>query len=182
MDQKLKPDQGFVLNEAVKMASDNGGIGVAGVYLAQPNSKGTPRAETIVPDLTFPMALFWGKSLTMKGGVVDILKTVPILFELVKNGIARPGFIVSKEYVGLDQAPEEYRRFDQHKETKVFKFPWHEEESVKGTSTDEKDTTLGREHDDGGEIDAHGADRSTRQGKVARWKVCDIMLPLGRDI
>ncbi|KAL1849868.1 hypothetical protein Daus18300_013125 [Diaporthe australafricana] len=58
VDERLKPDRGFVLNEAVKMASDGGGIGVAGVYLAQPNSKGTPRAGTIAPDLTFPMTLF----------------------------------------------------------------------------------------------------------------------------
>ncbi|KAL1849869.1 hypothetical protein Daus18300_013126 [Diaporthe australafricana] len=102
----------------------------------------------------------------MKGGVVDILKIVPMLFELVKDGIARPGFIVSKEYVGLGQAPEAHRRFDQHKETKVlFTFPWHKEDSEKRTSEDEEDTALGREHDDGGELDPHGADRSTSR----RW-------------
>lgn len=153
VNERLEPEQGFILNEAVKMASDEGGIGVAGVYLAQPSSKGAPRADTISPDVTFPMTAFWRKSLTMKGGIVDVLSIAPILFELVKTGVARPGFIVSKEYVGLDQAAEAYRRFDKQLETKVlFKFPWH----------DEEDTAPGRETEAGGELDPHGAGRSTR--------------------
>lgn len=163
VNENLEPDQGFILNEAVKMASDNGGIGVAGVYLAQPKSKGTPRADTMSPNLTFPMSAFWQKSLTMKGGIVDVLSIAPMLFELVKSGVARPGFIVSKEYVGLDQAPEAYRRFDQYLETKVlFKFPWYDDEKAKTKNADEEDTTLGREQEAGGELDSHGVDRSSR--------------------
>lgn len=162
VNERLEPDQGFILNEAVKMASDGGGIGVAGVYLAQPKSKGAPRAETISPDLTFPMTKFWQKSLSMKGGIVDIPGIAPTLFELIKTGVARPGFIVSKEYVGLGHAAEAYRRFDQHLETKVlFKFPWHKEGAEKARTTDDEDTVLGREHEAGGELDPHGAGRST---------------------
>lgn len=162
VNEKLEPDQGFILNEAVKMASDNGGIGVAGIYFAQPKSKGTPRADIISPDLTFPMTAFWQKSLSMKGGIVDVLKYAPMLFELVTTGVARPGFIVSKEYVGLDQAAEAYRRFDEHLETKVlFKFPWHDEEE-KARCADDEDTALGRENEAGGGLDPHGAERSTR--------------------
>lgn len=60
-NETLEPDQGFILNEAVKMASDNGGIGVAAVYLAQPKDKGGPRAVKISPDLTVPKTNFWQK-------------------------------------------------------------------------------------------------------------------------
>lgn len=163
VNERLEPEQGFILNEAVKMASDEGGIGVAGVYLAHPSSKGAPRADTISPDVTFPMTAFWRKSLTMKGGIVDVLSIAPILFELVKTGVARPGFIVSKEYVGLDQAAEAYRRFDKQLETKVlFKFPWYDEECEKRKRADEEDTAPGRETEAGGELDPHGAGRSTR--------------------
>ena len=162
VNEKLEPDQGFILREAVKMASDNGGIGVAGVYLAQPKSQGTPRAEIISPDLKFPMSAFWQKSLSMKGGIVDVLGIAPILFELVKSGVARPGFIVSKEYIGLDQVLEAYRRFDEHLETKVlFTFPWCEEDSGKRRITDEENTALGREDEADGELDPHGTSRST---------------------
>lgn len=163
VNEKLEPDQAFVLTEAVKMASDKGGIGVPGVYIAQPDSKGTPRGSTIAPDIKFPLSLFWGKSLSMRGGSADILKVAPMLFELVTNGVARPGFVVSKEYVGLEHAPEAFRRFDQHLETKIlFKLPWYDEHREKRKSTGEEDTALGREDEAGGELDPHGAGRSTR--------------------
>ncbi|KAI3400376.1 hypothetical protein diail_3393 [Diaporthe ilicicola] len=87
----------------------------------------------------------------MKGGVVDVMKTARLLYDLVMDGVARPGLTMTKEYVGLDQAPEAYRRFDHQQEIKVFfKFPWHEEQREEETSTDDEDTVLGREHDDGG--------------------------------
>lgn len=55
-------------------------------------------------------------------------KIVPIILALIKSGRARPGFIVSKENGGLDEAPEAYRRFDEYLDTKnVFKFSWHDE-------------------------------------------------------
>lgn len=57
----------------------------------------------------------------------DAKLIAPILFELVKTGRARPGFIVSGEYE-LKDAPEAYRRFDRKEETKVvFKFRWTRE-------------------------------------------------------
>lgn len=68
----------------------------------------------------------------MKGGIVDVLGVAPVLFDPVKSGVARSGFIGSKEYLGLDQAPEAYRRFNKQLETKVlFKFPWCNADSEK---------------------------------------------------
>lgn len=102
---------------------------------------------------------------------MDIRSIAPILIELVKTGVARPDFIVRKEYAGLYLASEAYRRFDQRLETKVvFKFPWHDEDGGKARATDEEDAVLGREHEleAGGELDPHGAERPTGQGKPAR--------------
>ncbi|KAG6358479.1 hypothetical protein INS49_014363 [Diaporthe citri] len=145
-------------------ASEKGGIGVPGVNIAQPDSKGTPRESTIAPDIKFPLSLFWGKSLSMRGGSADILTVASMLFELVTSGVARPGFVVSKEYIGLERAPEAFRRFDQHLETKVlFKLPWYDEHRQKRKSTGEEDTALGREHEASSrELDPHGSGRSTR--------------------
>ncbi|KAH8904135.1 putative alcohol dehydrogenase [Coniochaeta sp. PMI_546] len=125
LNEKLKPDQGFVINQAVQVASAGGGIGVIGVYFAEPNSKGTPRGTTLSPNISFPITQWWEKNLSIKGGGVDPKPIIPILLELVKTGRAKPSFIISAEFQGLDEAPEGYRRFDKKLETKiVFKFPW----------------------------------------------------------
>lgn len=129
LNEKLKPDQGFVINQAVQVASAGGGIGVIGVYFAEPNSKGTPRGTTLSPNISFPITQWWEKNLSIKGGGVDPKPIIPILLELVKTGRAKPSFIISAEFQGLDEAPEGYRRFDKKLETKiVFKFPWRREE------------------------------------------------------
>ncbi|KAB5528003.1 putative alcohol dehydrogenase, partial [Coniochaeta sp. 2T2.1] len=123
VNEKLKPDQSFVINQAVQVASTGGGIGVIGVYFAQPNSKGTPRGTTLSPNVSFPITRWWEKNLTMAGGPVDTKLFIPILMELVKSGRAKPSFIISAELEGIDDANEAYRLFDKKLETKiVFKF------------------------------------------------------------
>lgn len=123
VNEKLEPEQGYIINEAVKMASSHGGIGVIGLYLAEPDSKGVPRGATLSPTINFPVSTWWLKSLTIRGGVVPPDPIIPAILALIKSGRAKPSFIVSKEYHGLDDAPEAYRRFDKHLETKVvFKF------------------------------------------------------------
>lgn len=120
------------------------------MYVAQPDSDGTPRGSNIALNI---------KSLTMRGGSAVILTLARVLFELVTSGVARPGFIVSKDYVGLEHAPEAFRGFDQHLETQVlFELPWHDQERC----ADEEDIALGRERETGGELDPHGAGRSAR--------------------
>ena len=119
VNQDLEPQQNFILTEGIKAASVDGGIGVIGVYAAQPDTKGTPLGSTISPDITFPMSAFWTKRLTMKGGGVDTKAVIPQLLELVKSGRARPGFIVSQE-IGIEDAPRSYRRFDDHLEIKII--------------------------------------------------------------
>lgn len=113
-----KPQQGYILSEAVKVTRHNGGIGVAGMYLALPDSAGTPKGHTVKPTMEFPISDFWFKSLSIRGGIPEPGPPLPMLVELVKSGRARPGFIVSAEF-DIDEAPEAYRRFDRHLEIKV---------------------------------------------------------------
>ena len=134
LNQDLKPQQNFVLEEGIKVASANGGIGVVGVYSAQPDSKGTPRGSTISPNITFPITEFWTKNLSLKGGTVDSKPVVPQLLQLVKSGRARPGFIVSLE-IPIEDAPIGYRRFNDHLETKVIiNFEKNGPETIQGAA------------------------------------------------
>ncbi|RYP12275.1 hypothetical protein DL767_011354 [Monosporascus sp. MG133] len=127
-DLKLQPD--YVISEAVKMASTGGGIGIVGVYLDLPASQGTPNADTIPANISFPISTFFLKNLSMRGGVADILGLTPTLLQLVNSGRAKPGFVVTSE-VGIEEAPRAYRRFDQKLENKVvFRFLWEGGEST----------------------------------------------------
>jgi threonine dehydrogenase-like Zn-dependent dehydrogenase len=126
VNEKLKPDESFVITQAINCTSIGGGVGVIGVYFAQPTSKGVERGNTIAPTISFPVSDFWSKNLTVRGGTVDSKLFVEPLLELIKSGRARPGFVFSTT-IDIDEAPTGYRRFSDHLETKVMiKFPWNE--------------------------------------------------------
>ncbi|KAI2619526.1 putative alcohol dehydrogenase [Hypomontagnella submonticulosa] len=130
LNEELKLQENYVIVEAVNMAAINGGIGLVGVYLHVDVSKGTPRADLIPPTITFPIAAFFSKNLSIKGGLADVLGLNPTLLQLVNSGRAKPGFVVTSE-VGIEDAPEAYRRFDQQLEEKVvIRFPWESNEST----------------------------------------------------
>lgn len=127
VDLELQED--YVITEAVNMAAIGGGIGIVGVYMTVPVSKGAPRADLISPTITFPIATFFSKNLSIRGGIADVLGRDPTLLQLVSSGRAKPGFIVSSE-VDIEEAPEAYRRFDEKLEQKVvIRFPWERKES-----------------------------------------------------
>jgi threonine dehydrogenase-like Zn-dependent dehydrogenase len=145
INDNLKEQENFIISEMVKVTGTNGGMGVAGVYFAEPDSKGTPRGSTKNPNISFPMTTWWEKGLSMRGGAVDDKTVAPILLELVLSGRARPGFIVSGEF-GIDEAPEAYRRFDRKLETKaLLTFPWRKEEGEEDGQRERK----GAEHANG---------------------------------
>ncbi|RYP20774.1 hypothetical protein DL765_002607 [Monosporascus sp. GIB2] len=130
VNANLEPEPSYVISEAVKMASAGGGIGIVGVYVNLPASQGTPNADTIPANISFPISTFFIKNLSMRGGAADILGLIPTLLQLVRSGRAKPGFVVTSE-VGIEQAPRAYRRFDQKLENKVvFRFPWEDGEST----------------------------------------------------
>jgi threonine dehydrogenase-like Zn-dependent dehydrogenase len=124
LNEKLEPQQNAILNDAVRVTSFGGGIGVVGAYFAQEKSAGRPNADSIAPSLDFPISEFWGKSLSMKSGTVDTKPIAGRLVDLVKSGRAKLGFIVSS-VIGIEEAPEAYEKFNEAKETKVvIRFPW----------------------------------------------------------
>ncbi|KAI1771121.1 putative alcohol dehydrogenase [Hypoxylon cercidicola] len=130
LNADLELQENYVITEAVNMAAIGGGIGIVGVYIQVPVSKGTPRADLVAPAITFPIASFFSKNLSMKGGLVDVLGLNPTILQLVNSGRAKPGFVVTSE-VGIEEAPHAYRRFDKKLEEKVvIRFPWESSEST----------------------------------------------------
>ncbi|KAJ5094610.1 hypothetical protein N7456_010471 [Penicillium angulare] len=119
VNESLKPDQSFVITQAIKCTSVGGGLAVIGVHFAQTNSEGVERGNTMSPCITFPMTDFWGKNISIRGGAVDSKLFIEPLLGLVKNGRAKPGFVFSS-IVRIEDAPQAYRRFSDHLETKVM--------------------------------------------------------------
>ncbi|EMR61603.1 putative alcohol dehydrogenase protein [Eutypa lata UCREL1] len=101
---------GIVLHNMINVTSSYGGIGVVGVYLGDGQA-------------SISLSQFWRKALTMGSGIVLPLQHATELVQLIASGRASPSFIVSST-IGIEDAPEYYRRFDQHLETKVvIQFP-----------------------------------------------------------
>lgn len=97
-----------VLDNAVAVTRQYGGIGMLGVYGS---------------NQTFPVGAFWGKGLTMGSGIVLPLQFADELVQLVSSARASPHFVISAT-IGIEEAPEYYSRFDRHEESKVvIRFP-----------------------------------------------------------
>ncbi|KAK6069483.1 alcohol dehydrogenase GroES-like domain-containing protein [Seiridium cupressi] len=120
----LKPQENFIISEAVKVTQASGGIGIIGVYASFPNSSGIPRGATMPANISFPIAEWWIKGQSIRGGGVDPRPIIPKLLALVQAGRAKPSFIVSSE-IGLEDVPDGYKAFDREEETKiVIPLPW----------------------------------------------------------
>ncbi|KAK4170861.1 alcohol dehydrogenase GroES-like domain-containing protein [Triangularia setosa] len=124
VNARLRPQQNYVMQEAIKVASVNGGIGLAGLYLTMPTSKGVPKGGDIDPNYELNMSEVWLKSLTIKSGIVPIYDVLPRMVELVKMGKAKLSWVVSAQ-MNIEDAPQAYKLFSERLETKVvFRFPW----------------------------------------------------------
>ncbi|KAF2105618.1 alcohol dehydrogenase [Lophiotrema nucula] len=115
---------GIVVNNMVAVTAQAGGMGIAGVYFAASNNTaGAPLAESVPEQAPLSVASIWGKRLTIGSGIVLPLISAPPLLNLIASGIASPSFLVSAE-IGIEQAPEYYRRYSDHLENKiVIRFP-----------------------------------------------------------
>ncbi|KAK6224307.1 alcohol dehydrogenase -like domain-containing protein [Colletotrichum tabaci] len=140
VNAEMKPQQDYILREAVAVTSAGGGIGVPGVYWAQEKSAGAPNGDRMKKNISFPIADFFIKGLTLKTGTVQGRPTFEALVKLVESGRARPGFVATAEY-DLDDAAKAYRRFDKRLEVKVLfrgvgkegrdDYEWEEEKTHK---------------------------------------------------
>lgn len=141
VNEHLKPQPDYIMQEAIKVTAVGGGIGSIGVYAEVPRSEGAPRAGEISGHIVMDLSTMFNKALSFKIGPAPILELNPRLLQLVQSGRAKPSFIVSSE-VGIDDAPLAYRRFDQRLETKVvIRFPWEWETEKKASKSDTQDET-----------------------------------------
>ncbi|KZL71562.1 alcohol dehydrogenase protein [Colletotrichum tofieldiae] len=115
---------GIVLEHMVAVTATGGGIGIGGVYNGGANSTdGAPNAGTLPAELPIPIPALWRKALSIGSGIVLPLLRAPPLLDLIASGVARPSFVVTAE-IGIEDAPEYYRRYSDHQENKVvIRFP-----------------------------------------------------------
>ncbi|KAL4936608.1 hypothetical protein BDV06DRAFT_233249 [Aspergillus oleicola] len=117
-------ETGLIPRQLVSVAADRGGIAIAGVYFGNQNSTaGAPYADQLPSEVPFSVSGLWGKALTVGSGIVLPLEQAAPLVDLVESGNARPSFVVTAE-IGIEEAPEYYRRYSEHLEGKVVvRFP-----------------------------------------------------------
>ncbi|KAL3483503.1 GroES-like protein [Aspergillus germanicus] len=97
-------DSSATLRTLLNVTAPSGGIGIVGLF-----------SEGIAE---FDIGLAFSKRVSVDGGVVLPLQVASELVPLVESGIAHPSFIVSS-VVGIEEAPEYYRRFNEYEESKV---------------------------------------------------------------
>ncbi|EPE32164.1 NAD(P)-binding Rossmann-fold containing protein [Glarea lozoyensis ATCC 20868] len=113
----------LIIMDMVAVTSSRGGISSVGVYTHNGATAGTPLGNTTTPNVEFPIVNFFEKGLTYRAGPVDVKLNAPQLTHLIETGVANPALIVSS-FIDIEQAPEYYRRFSDHLETKiVIRFP-----------------------------------------------------------
>jgi threonine dehydrogenase-like Zn-dependent dehydrogenase len=135
LNHQLKPQQNYVIEEAIRVTKYAGGIGLPGVYAAQPRSAGTPRGDLMDNELSVSVPQLWIKNLSIGAGSIfpSLYEILPKAFALVKSGKVRLDWLVTSQ-IGIEDAPEAYRRFDEKLEIKVvIRFPW-EREQVRASS------------------------------------------------
>ncbi|KAJ4302026.1 hypothetical protein N0V88_002159 [Collariella sp. IMI 366227] len=136
LNHRLKPQQNYVIQEAIKMTKYNGGIGLLGVYGAQGKSAGRPRGDLMNRELSISIPDLWFKSLSMGSGSVGtyLYEVMPTAYELVKSGRAQLDWIVTSQ-IGIEDAPQAYERFDKKKEIKVvIRFYWKRGQTSKAVA------------------------------------------------
>ncbi len=112
----------IVLNELVAAVKPTGGIGVVGVYVPQdPNAEGELAKQG---KLAFDYGTFFFKGQSMGTGQCNTKQYNAQLRDLITEGVATPGFLVSHE-LSLDQAADGYEHFDKREDgwTKVVLHP-----------------------------------------------------------
>lgn len=119
VNSSLQTDRGVILRQAIAVTGQAGGIGVMGVYSGGKPTKGAPLETEEMASVSLPVAQMWIKGLSMRTGAFEGLKLAPALTSLICSGKARPEFIISSE-IDIEQAPEFYKRFSDHQETKVL--------------------------------------------------------------
>jgi glutathione-independent formaldehyde dehydrogenase len=112
----------IVLNELIQAVKPTGGIGVVGVYV--PEDPGAANDLAKEGKLAFDYGTFFFKGQSMGTGQANVKHYNAALRDLITEGKATPGFLVSHE-LPLEQAPEGYAHFDKREDgwTKIILHP-----------------------------------------------------------
>ena len=108
-----------VLENCLKVVNATGHIGMIGVYMApDPGGKDEKAKNGIY---NFPLGDFFDKGVTMGSGQAPVKKYNEYLRDMIVNGRAKPGKIVS-HHIRIEDAPDAYSKFDKRIEgyTKVL--------------------------------------------------------------
>lgn len=114
---KEKPTQ--ALENCLRVVNATGHIGMIGVYMApDPGAKDDKAKKGI---FNFPLGDYFDKGVTMGSGQAPVKKYNEYLRDLIVNGRAKPGKIVS-HHIRIEDAPDAYSKFDKRIEgyTKVL--------------------------------------------------------------
>ncbi|KAM7200888.1 GroES (chaperonin 10)-like protein [Naviculisporaceae sp. PSN 640] len=132
VNHHLKPQQNYVIEEAIKVTKFNGGIGLVGVYASLPSSAGAPLGDTMDKQLSISLPDLWLKNLSVGTGTVgpSLYNVLPRAWDLVKSGRVKLDWVVSSQ-IGIEDAPKAYQRFNKKQEIKmVITFPWVNKERL----------------------------------------------------
>lgn len=118
VNSKLEPEEGFIINNMIKLVAANGGIAITGVYWGLPASRGEPNASVKRGEVTINVAAWWLKNVSIGGGPVNLNPQEPALRDLITAGRATPSFVFDK-IVDIEDAPKAYQLFSDQKVQKV---------------------------------------------------------------
>jgi threonine dehydrogenase-like Zn-dependent dehydrogenase len=120
----------LTMNNLVKSVKATGGIGVVGVFI--PEDPGAEDKLAKQGKIAFDFGTFWFKGQKIGTGQANVKNYNRKLRDLIAAGKAKPSVIISHE-LGLDEAPEAYKNFDNRKNgwTKVVLKPKAQSQSRK---------------------------------------------------
>lgn len=119
VNRNLTVQADVIISNMLAVTSAGGGMGTVGVYAPRAqNSSTAPRAATVQDTVDFSMTDFFFGEFTWGAGPSNPIELAPFLIQLVSSGRAKPGQIVS-DVIGIEEAPEAYRRFERHEIQKV---------------------------------------------------------------
>jgi glutathione-independent formaldehyde dehydrogenase len=113
-----------VLNQLVQTVRPTGALGVPGLYV--PSDPGGVDEHARRGLLLVAIGKLFEKGLRVGTGQANVKRYNRQLRDLITDGRARPGFVVSHE-LPLEEAPDAYHKFDQRVDgyTKVILKPGH---------------------------------------------------------
>ncbi|MFC7341406.1 glutathione-independent formaldehyde dehydrogenase [Saccharopolyspora griseoalba] len=121
-DDASKEEPAVVLNSLIESVRPTGRLGVPGLYV--PSDPGGPSDEARKGMLLVAVGRMFEKGQVIGTGQCNVKRYNRQLRDMIIAGRAQPSFVVSHE-LGLDEAPDAYRKFDKRIEgyTKVVLHP-----------------------------------------------------------